>query len=463
MKESASAEMQGEANALIINGNENSESQREANSPSGNESQSREANASIENEHQDRALANDITQLLEGSEPPSSRKYCCIYRVPRDLRKLNGEAYTPQIISIGPFHHGHERLETLEKLKVEYFKRFVKKAERNIKDLVSYIRDRERDIRRCYSETSKLSSDNYVKMIMLDASFIIVFFLISKPPREWGCYQEFTVLPERLRDDILLLENQLPFFIIEGLYNFAFTSCSNYLSFTQLTFEYFAYYNSQKMSHDDPNFETKHLLDLLRTFFLPQSQRLPQRNCGENVRHLYTVSQLHEAGVKFKVSSSKCLFDLKFTNGVLKIPSFKIYRDTESYVRNLVALEQCHYFSNAYFTDYMRVFDFLVDTAKDVDLLVRKGIMVNWLGDSNAVATLCNNLCKHIFILDMNSDYSHLCKDLNTFYEDRRHRWKVILRRDYFSNPWRTTATIAATILLVVTFTQTVCSIISLS
>lgn len=166
--------------------------------------------------------------------------------------------------------------------------------------------------------------------------------------------------------------------------------------------------------------------------------------------------------MKFKVGSSKCLFDLKFTNGVLEIPCFRIYRDTDSFVRNLVGLEQCHYLSDAYITDYFRVMDFLIDTPKDVDLLVRKGILINWLGDSNAVATLSNNLCKRIFISDTNFNYCCLCNDLNTFYEDRRQRWKVILRRDYFSNPWRTTTTIAAIILLVLTFTQTVCSIISL-
>jgi len=103
MAESASAEIQEEANALIINVNENSESEWEAN----------------------RALANNITQMLESSEPPLSPE-CCIYKVPTDLRKVNEKAYTPEVISIGPFHHGDERLETMEKLiKVTYFKRFV--------------------------------------------------------------------------------------------------------------------------------------------------------------------------------------------------------------------------------------------------------------------------------------------------------------------------------------------------
>jgi hypothetical protein len=204
----------------------------------------------------------------------------------------------------------------------------------------------------------------------------------------------------------------------------------------------------------------RHFIDLLRTSFLPQSisQRKPERNRGIRLTHLYTASQLDEAGVKFKVSSSKCLFDLKFTNGVLEMPSLKLNDNTESLFRNFMALEQCHYPFDSYFTDYILVLDFLIDTTKDVDLLVRNKILVNGLGNSIAVTTFVNNLCREIFILEVNSDYCHLCKDLNTFYEDPRHSWKATLRRDYFSTHWRTASTVAAIILLVLTFTQTVCS-----
>jgi hypothetical protein len=93
---------------------------------------------------------------------------------------------------------------------------------------------------------------------------------------------------------------------------------------------------------------------------------------------------------------------------------------------------------------------------------VQKRILVNVSGDSNTVATLVNNLNKHASVLNTNFDYCRLCEDLNAFYEDPWHSRKATLRRDYFSNPWRTTASIAAIILLVLTFIQTICSIISL-
>jgi len=77
------------------------------------------ANASIKDEYQRANLVNDITKELERLKPLSSPK-CFIYKVPDPLRKLNKEAYTPQVISVGPFHHGGEKLRTMEKYKVRY-------------------------------------------------------------------------------------------------------------------------------------------------------------------------------------------------------------------------------------------------------------------------------------------------------------------------------------------------------
>ncbi|XP_062176400.1 UPF0481 protein At3g47200-like [Alnus glutinosa] len=451
MEESSSQEIQEEANALIINVIEIEELHREA-------------NASVEIEDRDTQLVNDITEMLESSEPPLSPK-CCIYRVPHDLRKLNEEAYIPQFISIGPFHHGDERLETMEKLKVRYFKRFVKNATLNVKKLVRIVTDKEEDVRHCYLESIQLSSDDFVKLILVDASFIIVYFLIWKL-EEWRSDEDLIGFTPRMMNSIIkdmwLLENQLPFFIIKEIFNFAFASYTDFPSFAQLTFEFFKPFNTQEKSLD-PNLEIIHFLDLLRTFYLPLSRSLPRRgNDAIGVRPLYSASQLHDAGVKFKVGSNKCLFDLKFTNGVLEIPHLELYNSSESLFRNLVALEQYHYLFDAYITDYIILVDSLIDTVKDVDLLVQKKILFNGLGDNNAVTTLANNLGINVLYGYSTSIYCNLYKDLNTFYEDPRHIWKATLRRDYFSTPWITASTVAAIILLVLTLIQTVCSIISL-
>ncbi|KAG2704277.1 hypothetical protein I3760_06G177400 [Carya illinoinensis] len=404
--------------------------------------------------------------MLERSEPPVSAD-CCIFRVPNHLRRLNEQAFTPEVISIGPFHHGNEKLETMEKFKVQYFKRFMQRTGLKVDNLVSSVKDWEGRVRRCYAETIKHSSKNLAKVILVDASFIIEFFLRFWLREENHDYRSLlnSWLWTIIWSDLILLENQLPFFVIDKLFNFAFESHPNLRpnSFVQLTFYCFRVENSQKMSPNNiPDLNIKHFADLRRTFWLPPLQRIPQRS-RKSIDNLYSAIKLHESGVEFKVGSSKCLFDLKLKNGVLELPCLKLENTTDSLYRNLImALEQCYYLNEAYITDYIVLLDHLINTPKDVDLLVQKGIIVNRIGDSNAVTSLINSLSSGVVYHATNIHYYELCEDLKAFYEDPWHSWKASLRHDYFGTPLKTASTTAAVTLLVLTLIQSVCSILSL-
>ena len=130
---------------------------------------------------------------------------------------------------------------------------------------------------------------------------------------------------------------------------------------------------------------------------------------------MYSATQLHEAGVKFEVGTSKCYYDIKFEKGVLKIPSFQIETRTEVVARNIIALEQTQYIENAYYTDYFNLLDFLIDTKEDVDLLCDKKILVNYLGDNNVVKSMINNINSSVILSWTRDDYMDLCKELNCF------------------------------------------------
>ena len=123
-------------------------------------------------------------------------------------------------------------------------------------------------------------------------------------------------------------------------------------------------------------------------------------------------------------------------------------------------LEQTRYMQYAYYTDYFILLDFLINTTEDVDLLCDKEILVNILGDNDGVKSMINNLNKSVISIGVRDDYIDLCKKLNGFYENPWHKWKATLKSDYFSSPWRTASTVAAIILLVLTFIQTIFSII---
>ena len=86
----------------------------------------------------------------------------------------------------------------------------------------------ENSIQSCYVETVHLKSDDFVKLIRLDASFILELFL-RYYEEKWEVDDPMFVeawLLDAVWHELLLLENQLPFFVIEKLYQLAFPNNS---------------------------------------------------------------------------------------------------------------------------------------------------------------------------------------------------------------------------------------------
>ncbi|XP_017420464.1 uncharacterized protein LOC108330491 [Vigna angularis] len=188
--------------------------------------------------------------------------------------------------------------------------------------------------------------------------------------------------------------------------------------------------------------------------------------CGRNKTtrssqwpHIPSATKLSGAGIGLGSNESKCFLNLSFSKKVLKIPKFRVDDGTELLFRNMVALEQFHYPKEAYITEYALVLQDLVNTGKDVDILVRAGIMKNLLGDSDSAAERTKRLCRNIVLKDFSSDYVTLWQDLDASYKSRRLKLKSTLRRDYCKSPWQTAATVAAIVVLILSFVQTICSI----
>jgi hypothetical protein len=78
-------------------------------------------------------LENELIEMLKGVVLPemSVTSDRCIYKVPQIIRQANPQAYTPQMISIGPFHNPRGSISTnnnlheMEELKLKYLKGFL--------------------------------------------------------------------------------------------------------------------------------------------------------------------------------------------------------------------------------------------------------------------------------------------------------------------------------------------------
>jgi hypothetical protein len=69
-----------------------------------------------------RDIVTEVTSSIQGKlcqKSPIPSK-CSIFRVPDRLRRYNEKAFEPELVSIGPFHHGKEKLQAMEKIKLWY-------------------------------------------------------------------------------------------------------------------------------------------------------------------------------------------------------------------------------------------------------------------------------------------------------------------------------------------------------
>lgn len=281
--------------------------------------------------------------------------------------------------------------------------------------------------------------------------------------------------------DLLLLENQLPFFVIEELYKtafpFSFQYGDHFLSFRGLAYHFFESNKQIPPEIEFPN-EIKHITDMLRLSFLSgrtplgKAGRLKSFIGGPRDLLLYSAAELQEFGVRLKASTkpNKCLLNMKFTRHkifnyyrrlkrpILEIPEIFLDDRTEILFRNMIALEQCHYQFESYITDYAFVLDCLINGCNDVDVLTHRKIIHNFLGDITDVASLFNGLRKNIIGESISSDYHNICKELNKYCEGNWNQRMASLKRDYCKTAWHTMATSAAIVVIILTLTQTILS-----
>ncbi|KAB1225076.1 hypothetical protein CJ030_MR1G005388 [Morella rubra] len=374
----------------------------------------------------------------------------------------------------------------MENLKVRYFKLYCNRALKGEEDgasipkekevqlqkcIAKIVEDNSEKIRHCYAERPRLDHKEFVSMVLVDATFIIELFLRTfRDAEDLG--NDYILskswLTQGIKQDLILLENQLPFFILEEIHK-TFSKLhviKEKTDFLTLAGSYLI----SRSSYDEIKSglkEVKHMTDLLRYLFILPLKRNVAGGGGDHPKipnntsnnpdkaglneespssilpnsvskkpdeasrnadpstfyNLPSASNLDGAGVEFRMVKGG-LFDIEFKKSMcmewipcltcswlltclpclkrtylksmepcLEVPLFSVNNSTETVFRNLMSLEQCHYpIEHTYICAYIVLLDHLIDTEKDVDLLVRKKIILNHLGSNDAVATMINRL-----------------------------------------------------------------------
>ncbi|XP_038709861.1 UPF0481 protein At3g47200-like [Tripterygium wilfordii] len=419
----------------------------------------------------------DIVRELKETSPISSS--CSICKVPMNVRSVNEDAYTPHIVSIGPIHHqdkkllpmedhhhGDKKLLPMEDHKRRYLQSLFKRTQKPIailKDACDTILDLDEDVRACYVEPILYNKEELAKILLYDAGFMLeLFFRYSEMGSKVQNDPIFTTswMILTLQRDLALLENQIPFFVLKAVFKLiAPRGTVGLPTLKELALQFF----KSMLNISEEAFLAKcrqkgnHLLHLLHNCYLP-SNPIDSRSKGA-WEFIHCATSLSQVGVVFQKNTTNNLFDLQFDNGIFTIPTLHVHDTTDSLFRNLVAFEQCQQDSKHYITSYIMLMDRLIDTADDVELLQRERILENVLGGGDDVSNLFNNIGRQIVLKDFY--FARLCNQVNAYTKSRRHRYIAALRRDYFKNPWSITSFVAAVALILLTFLQTLYTLLS--
>ncbi|GLU04028.1 hypothetical protein SLE2022_211950 [Rubroshorea leprosula] len=384
-----------------------------------------------------------------------------IFRLSRDVLEVNKKAYEPYSVSIGPYHYGEEHLKKMEMHKVRFLRMLLDRNGIELGIYVDEVRGIAQEARDYYSQLSlNISIEEFSEMMVLDGCFIVeLIHQLREKKLDPSVFKGGLVLRSILRD-LALVENQLPFCVLWKLLDITVKEKKGeYIKSLLQLFEYTM--RGLRVNEIGGSVEGfNHLLHLLQSIWSPPFQKMDQVSRLDDFKwsFMHSASELSEAGIQFvNKFEAGSLFDIEFRSGkgILEIPTMIIDDSTESFYHNIIAFEQ-YSKDGGYLTSYCRLMDCLINSDKDVELLRRCGIIVNYLGNDQAVATMFNKLGVQVGIFGNDFFYDSLFRSVNEYYDRTWNKWKATLRRDYCNSPWASISVVAAVFLLLLTLLQTI-------
>ncbi|KAK6286590.1 hypothetical protein POUND7_012769 [Theobroma cacao] len=394
-----------------------------------------------------------------------------IYRIPACITDLNKKAYMPQVVSLGPYHHGEVHLIPMEEHKQRALLHFLRRSRKPLEMFVHSLAEEVEKLKESYDllDPKWQDDDKFLQLMILDGCFMLEILRSATHTLEdyaqndpiFSNHGKLHIMPF-IKRDMLMLENQLPMQVLEKLVA---------VDSNRTKDEEFV--NKLILKFCSPNTPVSclgsclHVLDVYRKSLLQDVPGRPRRKRHRKPRSTHredgddiirSAMELNEAGIRFKKCKTVSLKDITFHGGILKLPVIIVDDATESMFLNLIAFERLHVGAGNEVTSYIFFMDNIIDSQKDVALLHSTGIIQNALGSDKAVANLFNSLSKDI-TLDPDSSLDEVHKKVNRYCKKAWNEWRANLIHTYFRNPWAILSLIGAVFLFALTIIQTIYSV----
>ncbi|KAF5945138.1 hypothetical protein HYC85_015366 [Camellia sinensis] len=247
-----------------------------------------------------------------------------IFRVPTTISAFKPEAYTPQLMGLGPYHHFRSELYEMERYKLAAASRLQKQFKSlEFKQLVEKLAKFEHKVRACYHKYLDVECDTLAWIMAIDGLFLLDFlqnYLIHVKENISSTSTTAHLVDSSGRKlahgsilgDIMMLENQIPIFVLRAILSIqcSLPDVEDNLLPTMLMGFCKALSPLKLVKEDLPLSQVSehaHLLDLLYHLTVPKLEN-SQEHQGKNTCGKFESSSSH-AAEKFDSSKSCHVFD----------------------------------------------------------------------------------------------------------------------------------------------------------
>ncbi|KAL5986037.1 hypothetical protein ACLOJK_028027 [Asimina triloba] len=473
---------------------------------------------------------NDVSNVnLIRNKEESTWKNLSIYRVPEYMvHDASRAMYRPQVVSIGPYHHGEAHLKPMEESKRRALVHMLAAAgdtrRRDVRRYMGQLKRLLRDLMSCYEQLDprweEENGENFLQVMLLDGVFLLEVLRrnhsMYAPSDPIFSEQRQPSIIEYIKRDMLMLENQLPFLVLEKLAA-VFTGDSPAAvnqHLNRLLFKFF--FPNREPTYMGPG---KHILDVLRQSMIqsPEQsilktpsvvQQLTIASPGSSPNWLVmaptqalnllarcmgykspapvlplsadnfrvptfsssrSATALCHAGIDFKGKESGGIRDIVFDEGKLqlRLPTITIDHIAEATFLNFILFEQLHLKEGRLVSSYFLFMGSIVTTPEDVAILEEKKIIECSGVCNHTVVEIIKNLTRGLSFHRKDALYQ-IHRQLNDYYgvsekmcRRRVDRWHMKLCDTYFESPWSIIKLIAGVVILSATVIATCYSALS--
>ncbi|XP_066351168.1 UPF0481 protein At3g47200-like [Miscanthus floridulus] len=385
-----------------------------------------------------RAIDGRTASAADKLDADFSKVLTKIHRFPGGLQGIDGSSYVvPSVVAIGPYYRrsdAHHHLQKMEEVKLAAAHHLCTRAGRSTAEVYEKVLSVVSDARGCYDADDQSVADvgnaEFAEMMFLDGCFLLQYMVGDTTP----VLQNRMMLSTgpSIQKDIFLLENQIPWLVLEVLTEFMSVDVLRFVAGIEEKFFDFFPAKAKKGRRRRPmptslDQDPPHLLGLLR---LTQLGRMPETKmkyksfASTSLSVSISAVELAEIGVRLTPSTEPWFGDMSFSRGPLfgelSLSPLFLNDVTACWLVNMAALEASTSGSGAesdgyVVSSYLSVLAMLMDREEDVQQLRAKRLVYSTLSNTQALGFF-KGLAQHLRFGD------HYFVTLEEIEAYKRHR-----------------------------------------